>query len=438
MILIVGAGNVGSNIAADLAPNHDVTVVDSDPERVDALTARLDVTGVVGDGRSAAVLGEASIDRAEIVVASTDRDATNVMVCNAAKRWGDADTIARVKDGDLYRSWQSLDGGLGVDAMRCLDDLAADALVRTCALPGAKAVDTFAEGVVEVAEFDIEEGASIAGQTVAAADRYASVTFAALLRDGGIVIPDGETVIRAGDSLVVIGSLSGIGRFAASLDQRGALDSTANVVVVGSDGLGSRIARRFESRGWEPRLVEPALEASTVPAGGEGDDAEPTIEGIDPGLFEAADLVVGAADDETNYLLGQLARELGVGATAVVVEDPTLVDLVEESGLDVVVHPEDLLIGDVLRVIYGSGPETVGTLDHDDAEILEVVVDTESVLAGRTLGESAETLPGGVVVGAIIRDGQLELPRGNRVIETGDRVIAFVDAEVAPEVSEAI
>lgn len=443
MILIIGIGDVGSNIAADLAETHDITLIDRDPDKINTLTSELDVSGVVGDGRSVSVLREAGLDQADIIVASTDSDAANIMVCNAAKRSGNPHTIARVKDTRLFQTWKSLDGNLGVDTMLCIDILAAEAVTQTIALPGAQAVDTFADGRVEVAEFHIEESTPVTDLTVAEADKYPSTTFAALLRDDEILIPDGDTVIRSGDDVVVIGSLRGVSRFAEAISSHPTLNSDDSILIAGGDVLGYQIARRFETRGWTPHIIEHDLDQATwLTTHLEGSSvAETDVRGIgafNPDLLRNAELVVGAIDDDTNYLLAQLAREYDVSRTAAIVETPDLIELFEETGLDVVVHPQDIIAGEILQVVYELGSEDVGVLEHDNAEVLEVVIDEESVLTGVALRDAADQLPGSFVIGAILRDGELQIPRGNKIIQTNDRIIAFVDAEAASEISELI
>ncbi len=441
MILIIGAGDVGSNLVADLTETHEITVVDRDANRIDTLTDQHDVAGVVGDGRSVSVLQEANIDQAEIVVASTDRDATNVMVCNAAKRSGDPYTIARVKEVGLFQTWQSLNGDLGVDTMLCLEKLTAEAVVRTVALPGAKAVVTFIDGKVEVAEFEIGEDTPVTDRTVAEADQYASATFAAIVRDGDIVIPSGDTVIHAGDRVVVIGSLSSVSRFADSVASEPALGVEDDILIAGGSVLGYQIAQQFEARGWTPKIAErdpeQASRLTTQLSGSTVAELDVTnIGGFNPDVLSGADLFVGAADDDTNYLLAELARERGVSRTAVVVDDPTVVELFEGAEFDVVVHPEDIIEGEIFQAIYES--EDISVLEHDSAEVLEIVVNSDSVLAGTSLRDAAYHLPDGVVIGAIVREGHLKIPRGNRIIQTDDQLIVFVDADVASEAVELI
>ncbi|MGQ3720340.1 Trk system potassium transporter TrkA [Natrialba aegyptia] len=442
-ILIVGAGDVGTNIAHDLADSHAVTVIDRDSERIDALTADAALAGVVGDGRSVGTLDEAGLSEADIVVASTDSDSANVMVCNAAKEATDPHTIARVKDVGLYRAWQSFDKGLGVDAMLCIDLLAARSLVRSVVLPGAKAVDTFADGTAEVAEFDIGAETPISGQSVAEADQYPSVTFAAIIRDGELLIPNGETVIKADDCLVVIGSTHGVSRFAKDVSDRPTLQPDDDIVIAGGDSLGYNVARLFEDRGFAPEVIEHDPERVSRLANQLGTstvvEADATdVDGFARDHLTEADLLVGTVDDDTNYLLAKLARELGVEQTVEVVDNRDVIDLFESTGLDVVVHPQDIVAGEILQTIYEGGSEKVAVLEHDEAEVLEIEVDEESLLAGSTIQGADSELPQEFVVGAVIRGGTLRTPRGGTVIQTGDRVIAFMDAAVADEISSQL
>jgi trk system potassium uptake protein TrkA len=189
-VTVVGAGDVGTGITQRLADSHEVCVVDVDEDRLDALASAHDVRVVAGDGRSLDVLEEAGVEEADILVASTDRDGANVMICGAAKNTINARTVARVKRIDLYKFWQDAEGAFGIDDMLCVNRLAARNVVRSATLPSAIAVDTFVDGQVETAEFAVDADAPIAGGTIAEADRFASLTFAGILRDEDVIVPD--------------------------------------------------------------------------------------------------------------------------------------------------------------------------------------------------------------------------------------------------------
>lgn len=442
-VLIVGAGDVGSNVARDIADAHDVTIVDSDSDQLDALAEQLDVTTIAGDGRSLPVLREAGLDRADLVIASTDNDATNVMVCNASKRDRDVHTIARVKNVGLYDVWQSLDEGLGVDTMLCIDLLAARALVQTVLLPGAREVEMLADGLAEVAVFRIGEDTPVTNQSIADSDHFPSLTFAAIDREDEIVVPDEETVIRPGDDVIVIGSPSTVSRFAREVSDHPIPDPEDEIKIIGGDTFGHQTARLFEDHGLAPQLIEHDPERAAWLAdrleGTSVIEADATnIDDFGREHLSAADLVVGAADDDTNYLVTRLAHELGATQTAAIVDNSELLELFEESDLDMVVHPEDIIASEILRRVYQQRAERVSALEHDKAEVLEIVVDKESVLAGSSIDDVSRRLPSSFTIGAIIRGETLRTRGGNTIVETGDRVIAFVSAEDAAEVAETI
>ena len=269
------------------------------------------------------------------------------------------------------------------------------------------------------------------------------MTFAAILRDDDVVIPDGETVIQADDNVVVIGSPADISLFATEISSQPTLDTDDDIEIVGGDTLGYQIAREFEARGWTPQIIErdpdQARQLTSQLRGSTVAEADVTdFGGFSHDYLSNADLAVGAVDDDTNYVLAQLARELGVAKTVAVVDNPAIVELFEETGLDVVVHPQDIIAGEILQAVYGPGPEDVSVFDHDKAEVFEIMVDDGSTLTGTPLGSTANKLPAGVVIGAIVRQGTLKAPRGNTIIQSGDKVIAFVDAAVAQEVAEMI
>jgi len=173
-VIVIGAGEVGSSIAEDLSASHDVVVVERDPDRVETLTYELDVLTIQGDGTSLETLEEAGLAKADMIVASTDSDETNIVACATAKTVGDPFTIARVKKVEYLRTWERSAGTFDVDFMVSTDLLTAQTIVRIADLPGAQDVDTFADGVVRMAQFDVDETSPIAGQTVREADRFDS------------------------------------------------------------------------------------------------------------------------------------------------------------------------------------------------------------------------------------------------------------------------
>jgi len=442
-VVVVGAGEVGSSIAASLAGSHDVVVVDLDDDRVDSLTYSLDVLAIHGDGTERAVLEEAGVGDADMLIASTDDDETNLATCGTASTVADVFTIARVRQRRYLDTWQQAEGAFDVDFMVCTDLLTAQAIVRITGLPTARDVDSFAGGQIQMAEFELPEGSPVSGQTVQEADRFDSLTFAAVLRNGDVELPRGDTVLADGDRVVVIGSPESVQQFAADVVSDGAAGAE-DVVVVGGSTIGELTAELLERRGLSPRLVENDPDrarelAESLPGTRVLEHDATDQEFLEREHVGDADLVVAALDsDERGLLVSLLAKRLGAERTVAVVEEGQYVDVFEAVGVDVGVNPREVTAEEITRFTREDRTENVAIIESDMAEVLEIEVDADSVLAGRTIREAMADLPEGLVVGALTRDGTFVTPRGDTVVEPGDHVVVFVRVDVRDEVTAAI
>ncbi|NEU55830.1 Trk system potassium transporter TrkA [Halorussus sp. MSC15.2] len=445
-VIIVGAGEVGSSIASSLADTHEVVVVDVDGERVDALTYSEDVLAIQGDGTSISTLREAGIEEADMMIASTDDDETNLVACGTAKTVDDPFTIARVKNVDYLETWQHAADrtAFGVDFMVCTNLLTAQDIVRVIGLPAARDVDPFAGGAVQMAEFGVSADSPLADQTVSEADRFDSLTFAAILRNGDVEIPRGGTRIRADDKVVVIGNPESVQEFAREIAPRETPSSNEDLVIIGGSDIGYHVARLLEERGLSPRLIERDADRArelaeklpnTVVMESDATDAEFLArEHVDE-----ADAVVAALEsDEKNLLVSVLAKQLGARRTVAVVETTEYVSLFETVGVDVGVNPREVTAEEITRFTRELHTENVSLIEDDRAEVIEVEVDDDSILVGRPIRESVADLPEGFVVGAITRDDQFVVPRGDTVVESGDHVVAFVERDALEAVTEQL
>jgi trk system potassium uptake protein TrkA len=443
-VIVVGAGEVGRSIADNLSESHDVVIVERDAELVEELTYSLDVLTIQGDGTELDVLREAGVEEADMLIASTDVDETNIVTCGGAKTISDVFTIARVKRRDLLETWRNTNRAFDVDFMVSSDLLTAEAIFRISGVPGAQDVDTFAGGLVRMAEFGIDTDSPVTGQTVQEADRYSSLTFAALFRDDDVIIPTGDTVIQTGDRVVVIGSPDSIGDFAIDTVCGDDENGTDSVVVVGGGELGFQVTRLFEEHGYHPQLIEQdedrarelaeQLPNTTVLQSDATDADFLTQEHVDE-----ADVVVAALEsDEKNLLVSLLAERIGVDRTIAVVNQVQYTDLFETVGVDTAVNPREETAEEIVRFTRNNRTEKIVMLEHDRAEVIEIEIDGESVLAGQRIVDAVKDLPAGVVVGAISRGGELVTPRGDTTVEVGDHVVLFVDSTVIDEVSASV
>ncbi len=440
-VVIIGAGEVGTAIAANLAPDHEVVVVDLDAQRADELKYEFDVLTLSGDGTTLPIQEAAEVPDADMLIACTDDDRTNLVACGTAKTLGDAFTIARTKRTDYLRVWERDETAFGVDFMVCSDLLTAENIVRVIGLPAAIDVDPFAGGLVQMAEFDVAEGSPVAGQTVAEADRFESLTFAAIFRGDEMVLARGDTVLEAGDRAVVIGSPESVQTFATDVAPETTPDHADEIVVVGGSEIGYQSARLLEERNLRPRLIERDGKRARWLAENLPDTLVMEHDATDTEFLarehvDEADVVVSAlATDEQNLLVSVLAKRLGVDRVIAVVDSADYVTVFEEIGIDVAINPRLVTAEEITRFSYESVAENVAVLENDRAEVLELELAENCALVGRPIQELVADLDAAIVIGAITRDRRHVTPRGDTVLQPGDHVIVFVESSFVSELT---
>jgi trk system potassium uptake protein TrkA len=444
-IFIIGAGQVGSTIVEALHDEHELTVIDLDAGRLEAIGSRFDVGSVEADGASRRVLEDAGLSGADLVIACTSRDEVNVIVSMFARRLApDARTIIRTGNEEYLDVWKERQ--LDVDWVVSSERETALAVSRTIGVPAARLTDIFADGQVQIVEFDVERPVkpdarfeSVVGPSLREAVLPADSKVVSIIREQEIALPRGEEAIRSGDRIVVIGSPAAAKEWSRLLTP--ARRSVDDIVIFGAGRIGTATARALLQQGIRVRLVESDLARANAVSEllprarvfhATGTDPE-FIEREHIGRSEAA--VFAMRDDARNYYAATLAKLHGVQLTIAVVHDSVSMEVFERAGVDVAINPRLLTAEEIVRFARDPRTRQVTMLEQDRFEILDITVRGESKLAGKRFRDLPMT---GSLIGAVVRDGQAMFPHGDDVLEAGDRAIIFTPSSRVHEVERTL
>ena len=440
-ILVIGAGQVGAAVVEALHDEHDVKVVDLDPQRLAALSNHYDVATVEGNGASRRTLQEAGLLDADLLIACTSRDEINLIAAIFSRNLApETRTIVRTTNEEYLEVWRERQ--LDVDFMVSSELETANAVARIIGLPAARHTDVFADGQVQIVEFDVEPESArdgIVGRPLREARIPRDSKVAGIIRGDRMIIPRGDQVIEVGDRIVVIGSPEAArdwGDLLAGTTRR--LD---DVVIYGASRTGLAVARVLIEQNIRVRMIEPDVERARRAA------AELTAvrvyqaTGIDPEFLDrerigqARAAVFAMRDDPKNHYAATLAKLHGVDFTIAIVHDAVSIEVFERAGIDVAINPRQVTAEEIVRFAHDPRTRQVSMLEGDKFEILDVVVRPESEYANQPF----RTMPiRGALIGAIVRDGHAIFPHGDDVLQPGDRAIIFTESSSATRVERAL
>lgn len=447
-ILILGAGQVGSSVAAALASeNNDITVVDSDKSRLRDLAERLDIRTVLGHASLPNVLGQAGAEDAELLVAVTSSDEVNLIACEVARtRYRTPARVARVREAQ-YLQVEGLTQGEGaaVSAAISPEHLVCRHVERLIEHPGALQVLDFADGRAQLVAVRAIPGGALVGHQIKELRSHlpngVDARVAAIFRGNRAVKPEGTTVIEANDEVFFLADRRDILTVMSELRKVDA-KRTRRVFIAGGGNIGRALASTLEGRysvkvlernRERAKLIAEDLVNSIVLIGDAADEDLLREENIDQ-----TDVYCALTnDDEANILSAMLAKRLGCSRVIALINRGAYADLVQGGPIDIAVSPQQVTLGALLAHIREGSPARVHSLRRGAAEAIEAVARGDgrtSRLIGRTVDELG--LPETATIGGIVRGDKLMIAHHDVVIEPEDHVIVFLmDKRQLPEVS---
>ncbi len=439
-IIIVGCGKVGYAIAQQLTQEkHDITMVDDEPEHLSRADSTLDAMCLNGNGASISVLMEAGVRSADLVIAVTGVDETNLVCCLIAKSLGAQHTVARVRNPDYRRDADMLKREIGLDMVINPDLAAAQEIARILSFPAAISVEPFAGGRIDMIGFKMQESDTILGHSLSDfhRERVAEVLICAAQRGDEFIIPNGSFVPQLDDRLYMVGAKSELHKMLRSMGR--SLHRVKDVSILGGSRISMYLSWELARTGTRVHIVEQDHDkclrlSQELPDAmiieGDGTDNDMIRS---ENLFGADGFVALTGRDEENLLMALSAQRTGVRKVLAKMTRPNYMELVQETGLSSIISPKDIIANQITRYVralansQGMAVESLYKLLGGRVEALEFTV---SEKGAERLGQPLKdlTLKPGILLAAIVREGRIIIPGGMTVIRAGDHVLVVTNS----------
>ena len=436
-ILILGAGQVGGTLAENLASdNFDITVVDTNGDRLRELRDRLDIQTIEGMASRPDVLRAAGAQDADMLVAVTNSDEVNMVACQVSFSLFKTPTkIARIRAS----AYTTQAGGLfskehmPIDVLINPEQVVTEHIERLIQFPGALQVLDFAQGRAQLVAVKAYEDGPLVGQALATLREHVpgvDTRVAAIFRRDRAIMPQGDTVIEADDEVFFIAAKRDITAVMSEL--RGLEAPYKRIIIAGGGHIGERLAK-VTAKGHHVKIIE--YDASRAMALADALDGAVVIQGdaTDGDLLmneniERTDVFCALTnDDEANIMSSMLAKRLGARKVMTLISKPAYVDLVQGGVIDVAISPQQATISELLAYVRRGDVARVHSLRRGAAEAMEAIAHGDShssKVVGRRLDEIR--LPPGASIGALVRGDDVLIAHDSVVVESDDHVLLFL------------
>jgi len=445
-ILIVGAGEVGFHIASHLArENKDVVVIDKDPAAIRRVSDNIDVQVVNGSGSSPVILKEAGINEAEILLAVTNSDETNLVSCMVASLISPSTKkLARIRHADYDEYHEAFsEHAPHIDTLINPDIEVVKTIDMLMNVPGAVEVSEFADGRVIFVGIRLDKSARLAGVSLSEIfDKTGkkSPLIAALVRNEELIIPRGHHRLEADDLIYFISEKDKLKDSLSIFDKH--VEPIDRVLIVGGGGIGYRLAALLEENSVYTKIIEKNSDRCTklaqklnkaVVLHGDGSDQEL----LKAENIQDMDVVVTLTnDEETNIITSLLAKRMGARKIITKISKFSYLPLMSMIGLEQIVSPRLSAINTILQHIRRGKVISSRSIKDEQAEVMEAVALETSEIVGKPIKEIS--IPKGALVTGIIRNDAVIIPTGKSVIEPGDRIIIFSRREDIPDIEKIL
>ncbi len=447
-IIVAGAGVVGLHIASTLVEGkHEVTVIEPSGVLVESIRNQLDVKTIIGNAATPRILREAEVGRADLIIAVTQSDETNILICFLAKELGAAMTVARVRNAEYAGYFLTpakspsaarkiiRPKSLGVDLFINPEVAVADEIINTLCGYYAIPLSNFADGRVLIGEFRVEQETIINRPLKDIAFPEPCVV-AAIVRNGKTIVPGVDELFEQDDHVYLVAARESMDRLGEVVTKP--QSPVGSVVVFGGGRVGQLVAEGLEKQAVSVKVIEQDLSRSeeiaaelewAVVVQGDATDRDFLIE---QGIPSADAFVSTTESDELNLLCALLAKNLGVPRSLVALNKTGYIPLAEAIGVDVTVSSLLLTASKIGHFVLHGGAISANFVGGEELQAIEFVVSSTASVAEKSLPEAG--LPNGVIAGALVHDDKVVIPPGDTVIHPGDHVIVISPLPAIPSV----
>ncbi|MGL4363602.1 MAG: Trk system potassium transporter TrkA [Bacteroidales bacterium] len=440
-IIIAGAGEVGTHLARLMSEeSHSIYIIDPSEERLHAVEASADVITIVGSTTSFEVLAKANVTKADLLIAVTPSEDTNIVTCMLGKKLGAKQTIARV-DHNEYLDDENRNTfvNAGIDNMFYPEKIAASEIVNLLGQTSTSEYIEFANGKLLMMVFRLEEGAPIIGKTVLEATidfKKLEYRIIAINRNEKTVIPRRFDEFQAGDQLHVMTTRAGMKEM-LELSGKENID-VHNLMILGGSRVGSKVVEELERR-MNIKIIEQNKEhchklaerfQNAMIINGDGRNTELLV---DEGVNKTDAFVAVTGSSETNILSCLLAKQMGVQRTIAEVENLDYIQLAESIGIDTIINKKLITAGHIFKFTSGD-IHGVKHLTGSDAEVFEFMA-KENCKASKVQIKDLD-FPKNAIIGGVVRGGKGIIATGSTEIQENDLVIVFALDVETPQIGE--
>ena len=439
-IVIFGANKVGAMIAAQFYEDNDITVIDNEKNKTDAVS-KLDISFVDGNGSDIEVLKQADVKNADVFIACTNSDELNIVSCLTAKRLGNVCTMCFVRNEEYKASLgiakdAEYNSEFYIDIVIWPEELLTQEIYRIITVAKALDVENFAGGRARLLEYRIEEDSILVNRAIKNCNFPKDTLIVGITREEKLFIPSGETVLQKDDKVIFMGLSHSLDILAGKFFHK--KDFVRNVTIIGGGNVGLKLARNLEGMKFKIKIIERDEErcsylaeqlAEALVINGDGTD----LELLNEEDIADSDVVVSVTNnDEKNLLCSLLVKQLGVKRVISRVSKTANAELFEKVGVDVSISTQTAALNEIKSSLCGTNIGILATVEQGKGEVLTILLPDKF----KTAKIMELKLPAKGIVGIVQRRNRIIIPNGVTQITGGDNLIIFTLSENAPAIRE--